>query len=452
MVQDPASSALHALRPPGGPVPGLGDLLEAASGSGCGTSLGSGAGPGGVRPVQQPDPYPPVLRGLLREIAGDAAHLMVLTDAAGRVLPPGRPPGPRRAGGASGVPITDPDTGRVIGRVEAGGAGAPHPAVAALVSATARLAEARLELAMRRRDDRLRERFLPHLRALRGEPAVLVTATGRVLAAEPAGWTGRRLPVPFPGAQIELPDGRPALAEPLGEVFLLRPPGVPDDRANPAGRTARTCGAGRRGAGPVPPSGADRRPLTLSLLGTDQPSARLDGRQVPLTLRHAEILALLALHPQGLNADRLSWHLYGEDGSPVTVRAEIHRLRGQLAGLVQAKPYRLACTLVDADFLTVRRLLDEGDVSSAVRLYRGELLPRSDAPAIRAERDELAVGVRGHVLDLGGPGSLWAYAQTDPGRSDLEVLERLRSVLPAGDPRLAAVASRSARLLEADGA
>ncbi|MEU6754070.1 helix-turn-helix domain-containing protein, partial [Spirillospora sp. NPDC046719] len=195
---------------------------------------------------------------------------------------------------------------------------------------------------------------------------------------------------------------------------------------------------------PVP----DRRPLlTLALLGTDQPSARLDGVQLPLTLRHAEILALLALHPEGLSGDRLSWHLYGDDGSPVTVRAEIHRLRAQLGGIVRAKPYRLDCA-IDADFLTVRRLLDEGDVAAAVRLYDGELLPRSDAPAVRAERDELAVRIRRSALDRGSADALWTYAQTEQGRGDLEALERLREVLPQDDPRLAAVATRRARLLD----
>lgn len=92
-------------------------------------------------------------------------------------------------------------------------------------------------------------------------------------------------------------------------------------------------------------------------------------------------------------------------------------------------------------------LLDEGDVAGAVRLYTGELLPRSDAPAVRAERDELAVRVRRQALDRGGADALWTYAQTEPGRADLEALERLREVLPAGDPRLDAVASRRDRLL-----
>uniref|UniRef100_UPI001A9561E7 helix-turn-helix domain-containing protein n=1 Tax=Actinomadura roseirufa TaxID=2094049 RepID=UPI001A9561E7 len=202
----------------------------------------------------------------------------------------------------------------------------------------------------------------------------------------------------------------------------------------------------RRPAGGAEVTGTGRPLLALTFLGTDRPSARLDGVPMPLTLRHAEILALLALHPDGLNGDRLSWYLYGEEGSPGTVRAEIHRLRGQLGELVRAKPYRIGCA-VDADFRTVARLLDEGDVAAAVRLYGGELLPRSDAPAVRAERDELAVRVRRQALDGGGADTLWTYAQTETGRTDLEILDRLEAVLPPGDPRRSAVTSRRTRLL-----
>jgi hypothetical protein len=207
------------------------------------------------------------------------------------------------------------------------------------------------------------------------------------------------------------------------------------DRGTPSGRDA----AARPAAGEAPL-------LTLSVLGGGQPHAHLDGRRFDLTLRHAEILTLLALHPRGLSGDRLALYLYGDDGSPATVRPEIHRLRQQFGGIVRARPYRLGCA-VEADVLTVRRLLDGGDVAGAVRLYGGELLPMSDAPGVRAERDELAVRVRRQAVDRGGADALWTYVQTEPGRADLEALERLRAVLPAGDPRRAAVSSRRARLL-----
>ena len=119
----------------------------------------------------------------------------------------------------------------------------------------------------------------------------------------------------------------------------------------------------------------------LRLLGDQQPHAFLDGRRIPLSLRHAELLALMALHPSGLTCEQSSFHLYGDEGNPVTVRAEIHRLRAQLGDVVRAKPYRLDCD-VDADFLTVRRLLGSGNATAAVRL-----LSRAAAAAL---------GVGGH--------------------------------------------------------
>ncbi|WP_067802770.1 helix-turn-helix domain-containing protein [Actinomadura formosensis] len=433
----------------------------------------------GAHPLE---PHLPMLEALLRGVVDETEHLMVISDADGHVLWTQGPPAVRRAADAvgltegfrwsedavgtngigtalaagrpeyvyaaehvahvlhrwscAGAPIVDPDSARVIGCIDVSAtARALHPAAVALVTAAARLAESRLENAMLARDERLRERLLPHLRGLEGA-GLLVTATGRVLAAGAAEWRGLRVAAPEPGGTVTLPDGRTAVAEPLGEAFLLRLRG-------------RRAGAGVPRPRAVAKSGGDGPLLTLSFLGDGQSHALLDGRRFDLTLRHAEILALLALHPRGLSGDRLSFHLYGDVGSPATVRPEIHRLRRRFGGLVRARPYRLDCA-VEADFRTVRRLLDEGDVAGAVRLYGGELLPRSDAPAIRAERDELAVRVRRQALERGGADTLWAYVQTEPGHADLEVLERLRTVLPAGDPRRAAVASRSDRLLGAE--
>ncbi|MFC4909947.1 helix-turn-helix domain-containing protein [Actinomadura gamaensis] len=322
----------------------------------------------------------------------------------------------------AGAPVADPDTGDIVGCVDvAATARGLHPAAAALVAAAARLAEARLELDVARRDERLRDRYGRHA----GKAEILLTSTGRVLAGGPPAWRGRRLSAakPSPGDTVTLPDGRPALAEPLGEVFLLRP--------QPAGATGGFAGT-QRGA---PPS------LTLSLLGAARPYARLDARRLPLSLRHAEILALLAMHPDGLSGDRLTACLYGDEGSPVTVRAEIHRLRDRLGGMVRAKPYRIGCP-VEADFLVVRRLLDEGDVGTAARLFQGELLPASDSPAIRAERDELTGRIRRQLLDHDHAEALWRFAQTDPGRADLEVHERLVQILPPDDPRRITAAAR----------
>lgn len=179
--------------------------------------------------------------------------------------------------------------------------------------------------------------------------------------------------------------------------------------------------------------------LTLHFLGGL--AATLDGRPLSLTLRNAEVLTALALHPRGLTAEQLALLLYGERGNPTTVRAELHRLRAQVGDLLLTRPYRLNAEL-RGDFIDVRTALREG---RSVDTYPGELLSRSDAPVIREEREDLAAALRRRVLDGGDVNALLSFA--DSG-ADAEVLERLRLLLPATDPRQALVSSRLRRALE----
>ena len=183
------------------------------------------------------------------------------------------------------------------------------------------------------------------------------------------------------------------------------------------------------------PRPARRRPrLHLRLLAGNHPTAHLNGRPVALTTRRAELLALLALHPEGLTAEQLALHIYGEEGNPTTIRAEIHRLRDRLGGVVWAKPYRLRAE-VDLDLHTVRTALHSGRLDTALRMCTGELLPQSESPTLRAEWDELLVTLRHAVLNQGEIGPLWSFSQAEYGSDDLEMFERLIELLPASDPR-----------------
>jgi hypothetical protein len=90
-----------------------------------------------------------------------------------------------------------------------------------------------------------------------------------------------------------------------------------------------------------------------------------------ISLRHAEILLILARHPPGRSAPELATDLYGDPTRVVTVRAEMSRMRKQFAGIVVGRPYRFA------DTATVEvRYPDD----------MAELLAPSIAPAIRAAR------------------------------------------------------------------
>lgn len=326
-------------------------------------------------------------------------------------------------------PVHDPETGRILGAIDLSGPlHTMHPALPALVSAAATLVEGTLREWMARRDDRLRERHLDVLRSLRGEPGALLSSSGRVIAAEP-GDLGlpERVELDRPDGTLLLGD-REALIEPLDDGYLLRAP-----------RQATAVTA------PEPPA---RRAPTLRLrFLTARPVAELRGREVSLSPRRAELLVVLALRPDGVNAEQLALALHGEQGNPVTVRAEIHRLRTQLGhDVVHTKPYRLAAD-VDADFLDLRAALRAGRLDSALELHRGALLPSSEAPAVRDEREDLITGLRGAVLAARDPELLWRLADGAAGSDDIEVHEVLLTLLATHDWRRPTITARLKRLL-----
>jgi GAF domain len=305
------------------------------------------------------------------------------------------------------APVHDPDTGILLGILDVTGPlSTMHPSTLALVSTAAQLAESQLQVMMTVRNERFRLRNMRHLHGLRGEPGALVSQTGRVVATESGPDLPSTVDVSAERGRLWLPDGREAVLEPLAEGYLLR---------FAAGSTRK-------------------RPqlLSLAFLGTCEPIALLDGREIPLTLRHAEILTLLALHPKGMTAEQLALALYGEPGNPVTARAEIHRLRAQLGpSAISTKPYRLGAE-VDADFLNLRKPLRERKVREAAGLWRGPLLPRSNAPGVCAEREETLTQLRRLVIERGDFDTLWSFVQTT---QDQEALEALSRGLPSADTR-----------------
>ncbi|ONI77786.1 transcriptional regulator [Actinosynnema sp. ALI-1.44] len=395
----------------------------------------------------------PSLRAMLVSIADEAEHIMLITDAAGHLL--------WREGNAAvrhqadkvlltegtrwteeaigtnamgtalvldgpvvihgsehlvrlyhpwtcaAAPVHDPETREVLGVIDiTGPLCTMHPSTLALVSAAAQLAESQLQARVNLRNERFRLRNTRHLSGLRGSPGALVSPTGRVVATESCDDLPSRVDVRGGQETLWLPDGRAAVVEPLAEGFLLR----------------------------IAPGPAGRRPPLLSLrfLGAQDTKALLDGREIPLTLRHAEILTLLALHPKGMTAEQLALVLYGEAGNPVTARAEIHRLRTQLgASAISTKPYRLDAE-VDADFINVRQPLRERRVRDAVALWRGPLLPRSNAPGVRSEREQTLAQLRRLVLERRDLDALYSFVRATP---DQEALESLVGGLPPADSR-----------------
>src|SRR3954447_26842279 len=66
--------------------------------------------------------------------------------------------------------------------------------------------------------------------------------------------------------------------------------------------------------------------LVMTLLGTAE--TRLDGQRLLLNRRQTEVLALLALHPEGLSLEQLHAMLYGDQAITFsTLKAEVSHLR-----------------------------------------------------------------------------------------------------------------------------
>lgn len=88
----------------------------------------------------------------------------------------------------------------------------------------------------------------------------------------------------------------------------------------------------QRGRGARRPARATRAPK-LAVLGRDTAALTVDGRTAALSLRHAELLTLLAWHRGGLSAERLAELVHGRADAVATVRPEMVRLRHVLAGV-----------------------------------------------------------------------------------------------------------------------
>ncbi|MFG2550558.1 GAF domain-containing protein [Streptomyces sp. NPDC048581] len=180
----------------------------------------------------------------------------------------------------------------------------------------------------------------------------------------------------------------------------------------------------------------------LSALGRDEAQLLMGGRRVRLSRRHSEILVLLARHPEGLTGDELLCALYEDESvTPVTLRAELTRLRRALSpGLLASRPYRLTVP-VESDVAVVERRLEAGAVTAAVTAYSGPLLPGSQAPAVVRLRRRLADGLRTALIARRDPDLLADWAHAPWGEDDLDVWRALAAVRPG-----AAVRSRLAAL------
>ncbi|MFB8777580.1 GAF domain-containing protein [Streptomyces broussonetiae] len=174
----------------------------------------------------------------------------------------------------------------------------------------------------------------------------------------------------------------------------------------------------------------------LTALGRDEAQLHTGGRRIRLSRRHSEILVLLARHPEGLTGDELLCALYEDESvTPVTLRAELTRLRGLLGPeLLASRPYRLTVP-VESDVAVVERRLSAGAVTAAAAAYAGPLLPASQAPAVVRLRRRLADGLRTALIAHRDPDLLADWAHAPWGEDDLDVWRALAATRPSAAVR-----------------
>ena len=204
----------------------------------------------------------------------------------------------------------------------------------------------------------------------------------------------------------------------------------------------------QRGAGRRPPP-LQRVAPRLEVLGRERARLTLPGGPIELSLRHSELLLLLAeaaVAGEGRTAAQLAAEVHRGEAAEVTVRAELSRLRRLLgADLVGSRPYRLLGRL-ETDLDQVRRMLARGSVASALERYPGAVLPPSCAPGVANARARVAALLRQAVLRSRRPELLLRYAQLPEARNDVAVWQACLDWLPASSPRRAAAAAHLLRL------
>ncbi|MFI8519387.1 GAF domain-containing protein [Streptomyces sp. NPDC085481] len=253
------------------------------------------------------------------------------------------------------APVHDPRDQRLLGIVDVSGpASSFHPATLALVGSVAQLAEAEM-----------RQRHLRSIERLRSVAApILCRVGGRAIAVDTHGWTAAvtgmapvdrlALPKSFRAGRVWLPSLGMCTVEPLPGGWLLRV----EEETGPEGAA----------------SGAASR-VVLDLSRPRRCTVAVSGAagswSQELSPRHAELLYVLALHPGGRTAAELAQDVFGDRTRTVTVRAEMSRVRRNLAGVLAHRPYRFS---------------EEVEVELVRPAHPADLLPQSTAPAVLAAR------------------------------------------------------------------
>ncbi|WP_104135505.1 MULTISPECIES: helix-turn-helix domain-containing protein [unclassified Cryobacterium] len=187
--------------------------------------------------------------------------------------------------------------------------------------------------------------------------------------------------------------------------------------------------------------------LSLELLGESPSVLGADSSRMPLSLRRAEILALLESRERGWSADELAYAVHGETGSASAIRIEMHRIRRVLGDALESTPYRLAPSLRgSSDSARVLRLVRGGQVAAALAAYTAPLLVRSTARAIEPLRAELTNAVGASIRASGNAELLRLWCATEMGSDDRAAVPILGRVVGFEDAAYLASLARLSRI------
>ena len=156
---------------------------------------------------------------------------------------------------------------------------------------------------------------------------------------------------PTGGGRVTLADGREMEVEPLAEGYLLHAPATRDADAG----TAARCRCGSR--------------------ATPRRGPCWTAGPIPLTLRPAELLTALALHPDGLTAERLALRSTATTATPPPCAARCCGCAGSSAPTCCAPVPTGWTPMVDTDFDAARRALRAGRPPRPCARARGRCCP-----------------------------------------------------------------------------
>lgn len=236
-----------------------------------------------------------------------------------------------------------------------------------------------------------------------------------------------------------------AVAAAEAELRLSRMRAAPKSRRAPRSRAASR-------APTRPATKRDPAVPRLLVLGRGNGLISLDGRQFELSLRHTEILVMLATRPKGLSVGELA-ELINPELTATTLRAEMVRLRRALERVApelapDSRPYRLPRP-VELDALVVLEHLGRGAHRHALDAYDGAVLPPSEAPGVVRLRRRVSHALREAVLGDGSVDTVLRYLALDEAAEDTQAWFAALKRLPPRSPKRAAIVAHLERL-EAD--